>query len=365
MALTISLNAKTATTITIDLAGRTTGTYDTIQFQYCVRPDFSFSLAPIADIATAAQIVLQTLNQGNTYFIRAREKASGSGAVGPWTAYLRVYTPISVAQSTTPLSVMIQPAIIVVPEDILLVANTPNAAYPADNLLSDSPNEQCWTTGSIFKFDTSGAPIDTLALLGTNISASATWYARGFNVKADRDAFNSNYTASEGGGLFQASSGLPGRRGYHGLMRFVASHTEPYWFFQISGGTPPGNNIVATYCVVGLARTAKNIAADKVEAPTDYGNLERTRDGVPDRRYGWRGRKVDFEIALMTEAQWETQFADLRWKIGLTDPVLVVPNTRASAFLHDRILYGPITQQRATQPYAPRFTYDLTCDSLI
>src|SRR5207245_2485388 len=117
--------------------------------------------------------------------------------------------------------------------------------------------------------------------------------------------------------------------------------------------------------VVGLARTAKNIAADKVESPLDYGALDRTRDGIPDRRYGWRGRRVDFEIAFMTEAQWETQFADLRSKIGLIDPVLVVPNTRAGVFLHDRILFGPISAQRATQPYTPRFTQGLTVDSLI
>ncbi len=154
------------------------------------------------------------------------------------------------------------------------------------------------------------------------------------------------------------------------MIRLAAPRSEQFWriFFYDNDtgyGFPPGGVFTIQYGVVGLARTAKNIAADKVEQAIDYGSLERGRDGTPDRRYGLRARKVEFEIALMTEAQWETQFSDLRQLIGLTDPALVVPNTRASAFLHDRILYGPLASSRASHPYASRFSHQFSIDSLI
>lgn len=369
MALTIALNSKTSTSITVDLAGRTTVTYDTVEFQYSTRADFNFTLAPLASYATVAQVALQYLNQGNTYFVRAREKVAASGIVGPWTTAISANLPLASVQSTAPLSLMVSPAIIVVPETVTWSVTNPANGYPADNLSTDAPNEQMWTsgTGLTLRLDTPGSPIDTIALLGTNIPIGATWTMYGYNVKADRDAGNGNYTYTQLAAQFHASPNLPGRPFYNGLARLGSVRIEPYWLITFTGGTvnPPASVFVAMFAVAGLAKTAKNIAADKVETPLDYGALTRTRDGVPDRNYGWRGRRVEFEIAVMTEAQWETQFADLRYRIGLTDPVLVVPNTRTGAFLHDRILYGPITTQRATFPHASRMSHSFSVDSLI
>jgi hypothetical protein len=367
--LSISLNSRTASTIVFDLAGRTTGTYDTVDVQYSCRPDFNFTLAPVVNFATAAQITLQGLNQANLYFVRARERASGTGAAGPWALLpAAAYTLQSTTLDTAPLAIMLRPAIIVVPEPVTWSYSGGGAAgYPADNLSSDSPAEQAWFAPGYLYFDTGGQPIDTIALLGTNIPPGVDWQVEAFGTAANRAAGTSILYASAGT-QFHASPNLPGRQFYNGLIRLPAPRNELYWrvvFSAFSGTLPPGNIIAAMFGVVGLARTAKNIAADKVESPLDYGNLERTRDGVPDRRFGWRGRRVDFEIAFMTEAQWETQFSDLRRKVGLTEPALVVPNTRTGSFLHDRILYGPLTAQRAQQPYTPRFTQGFTVDSLI
>jgi hypothetical protein len=366
--LTAALNAKTSTSITLDLAGRTTGTYNQVEYQYSARCDFEFALAPSVVIATAASITLQSLSQANTYFVRVRERKSADGTVGPWTVALPVYLPPAVAPDTAPLSIMIRPAIVVVPEVVTWsVSGGADAGHPADNLASDAPNEQFWFTPNSLYFDTGGQPIDTVALLGTNIPEGVTWRLETFTTAANRAAVTSIQFTS-GDQQFRASLNVPGRPSYHGLMRLAAPRLEPFWrivFTAATGSFPPGNIIAAMFAIAGLARTSKNIAADKVESPLDYGSIERTRDGVPDRRYGWRGRRVEFEIALQTEAQWETQFADLRHKIGLTDPVLVVPNTRTGAFLHDRILFGPVTANRAQQPYTPRFTQGFTIDSLI
>lgn len=365
--LTISLSAVTSTSVTFNTAGRTTGTYDRIEAQYSTRSDFSFCLSPIADMATAASLALQSLNQGNTYFIRAREKVAADGTVGPWTAALQAYTPLATSPDTSPLSIMVRPAIIVVPEPVTWSASAGNTGRPADNLGTDSPAEQAWFTPGYLYFDTGGQPIDTIALLGTNMPAGVNWRVEAFGSAANRAAGTSIVYAT-GDAQFQASANLPGRQFYNGLIRLPAPRNELYWrivFTAATGSLPPASMVAAMFGVVGLARTARNIAADKVESPLDYGALERTRDGIPDRRYGWRGRRVEFEIALLTEAQWETQFADVSRKVGLIDPVLVVPNTRTGAFLHDRILYGPLSTQRAQQPYTPRFTQGFTIDSLI
>jgi hypothetical protein len=363
--LTISLNASTPTSVTVDVAGRTPATYDTLEFQYCARKDFSFALAPIAPFATSSTVAMTNLNQGNTYSIRARERDSSTSNVGAWADPIQAYTPVSVAQDTTPLSIMQRPALLVVPEPVNWMAFGYDTGHPPDNLGSDSPSEQLWVTETGWLgFDSAGQPIDTIALMGTNVPAVSGIHLLAYPTKAGRDAQDGSHTYTLDLAQFQASPGLPGRPSYHGLIRLPAPRNERYWALGFTD-LPPGNITAITFAVVGLARTAKNIAADKVETPLDYGGVERTRDGIPDRRYGWRGRRVDFEIAVMTEAQWETQFSDLRHKIGLTDPVLVVPNTRAGAFLHDRILYGPLSAQRATQPYTPRFTQGFTVDSLI
>lgn len=367
MAMSISLNTKTSTSITVDTAGRTTGTYDRIEWQISTRPDFSFTLSPIADLATSASQLLQSLNQGNVYYVRAREKVAASGVVTVWSNVLKVYLALANTWDTSPLSILLRPAIIVVPEDVTWNAVGVQTSRPADNLGTDSPAEQCWFASGPLKFDTAGQPIDTIALLGTNLPIGVNWRAESFATAANRDA-GTSVVSTTGDVQFHASPNLPGRPWYNGLLRLAAPRTELYWrlvFTAATGALPPASTICAMFGVVGLARTAKSIAADKVEQPLDYGNIDRQRDGVPDRRYGWRGRRVDFQIALMTEAQWETQFADLRNRVGFTDPVLVLPNTRTGSFLHDRLLYGPLTAHRATQPYSPRFTHDFTIDSLI
>jgi hypothetical protein len=362
--LTIALNAVTATTITIDNANRNAG-YDVIDVQVSVRKDFQFVPAPIYPFPSTAQQALTGLSQGNNYWVRARERVAATGAVLPWTTPLLVYTPISVAQTTAPLSLMVKPAIIVPPEPVIWSVSTgADAARPASNLATDSPAEQCWVTNGHIFFDTGGQPIDTIALLAHNAPAAMTYNVVSYLTAANR-AIGASAQFTSTAQNMQVSAGLPGRPSYNALYRLAAPRTERFWTIQFSGTWPPQNLLTVSYGVVGLARTAKNIAADKVEAALDYGSIERLRDGTPDRRCGFRGRRVEFEIALMTEAQWETQFADLRQKIGLSDPVLVVPNTQTAAFLHDRILYGPLATLRAQQPYAPRFSQQFAIESLI
>lgn len=370
MPMTIALGARTATSVAFQTAGRTAG-YDGIHFQYSTRKDFLFTPSPVAlaipDGGGVATLI--GLNQDNLYWVRAREVRSADGAVGSWTDPVAAYTLRSTVRDVAPQGIMVRPAIIVTPAPIKLsLGSAQDAGHPVDNLLTDSPAEQWWSPyayASYIRIETSGQPWDTIALLGTNLPSGATWYIYADDNPAGINGGAATYKAYPPF-QFHASPDLPGRPSYHGLHRVAgAPRTERFIHIYFDGVAPHSNFYAATYLVVGLARIAKNIAADKVEAPLDYGGLERLRDGTPDRRIGFRARRVEFEIALMTEAQWETQFADLRNAVGFTDPVLVVPNTRTGSFLHDRILYGAIAQNRATQPFTPRFTQSFSIESLI
>src|SRR5690348_11134456 len=117
MPMDITLNAKTYRTIAVNFNNRTAG-YDQIDVQYSTRPDFLFVPSPLYTIASASPSTLQYFNQDNLYFIRARERRSSDNALLPWSNTLRVYTPVNVARTTTPASLMVTPAIIVPPEPV-------------------------------------------------------------------------------------------------------------------------------------------------------------------------------------------------------------------------------------------------------
>lgn len=337
--------------------------------QYSTRPDFRFALAPMVvnvAIAGGGAFTIAGLNQRTTYFMRFRER-NGTD-VGDWTDPIAVYTPTHADPVIVYAGANKAPAFVVVPEYVTAWASDAAVAgYPASNLGTDGPNDQWWSdysgNGYAFEMAVGGAPVDTIALLETNAHADMT-----ITIKAGPDATNvrSGAPAFSTGPLpFHASVNLGGRPGYHALVGLGAPKAFRYWRIEV-GGHAPLDRFVATYAVIGLARSAgKNMADESDETPIDLGTLERTREGNPDRKDGFRrGRKVEFDIAMMTETAWETQFADLRNIIGSNDPVLVVPNSKAGAFLHDRILFGPV-QLRTAHPHSKRFTTTLTVSSQI
>ena len=262
---------------------------------------------------------------------------------------------------------MVSPALIVPPEPILAL-NAANATpgYPSSNLLRDDPQLSFVSAGyTSLSFETAGAPMDTFAILDTTASESATIGVTGGNTLAEVAGGNPQYAFSAA--KFRASSNLPQRPGYHSLIRLPAPQAYRFWRIDCAFGDGDArqNQFQARYLVAGLARTAKNISADRIEAPLDLGSIDRNRAGGPDRVWGHKMRKIDFEISVMREMQWETQFADLWRKIGLSEPVLVVPNSRNNAFLHDRILFGTVAASRNTMVNSPLYTQAFSVESLI
>jgi hypothetical protein len=334
----------------------------TLDVQYSLRPDFRLGVSPLVLGVARADFTLTGLNRGTTHYVRARSRRA-SGAIEDWSNVLGVRTAAGAARVTAPAAVMISPAIIVVPAPILNFQNvsTTVAGYPVENLAYDGPvawvSKPAASDLHAFTVDLGGEDIDTIALLSSNAHPDAT-----VTIKAGPTAAVAAYTL--GPVNFRASAELPGRPGYHALIRLPAVRSDRYWRVEVTS-INFSRQFHLEHAVFGKNRVTKNHSVEKAEASADLGTLERTRAGNPIRTLGARMRRVDFDISMLTEAQFEQNYADLDWRVGQTEPVLCVPNSKDNAFLHDRILYGAIRGGRTVNPASPYYTRGFTIESLI
>lgn len=362
--MTIGLSVSgTPTATTASIAMATMGASGTIEMQVAFEPDFKFCVAPIyTGIARTSPFSLTGLNQRCRYYVRARTRLT-SGVAEDWSPTLGFRTADGTAQTTTPASVMIQPAIIVLPEPILAtLGDSAVTGFPSFNVTRDAP--VCWqsTHASLhgITITTAGNPIDTIAVLNTNLPEATTVTIRGDNSSANLGASAAFILSGQN---FRASANMPGRPGYHGLFRLSSPQSYRYWRLEFSVSTLPTTKAYFEHIILGLNRSSKNYSADMSESPLPLGTLERGRTGYPDRVQGLAMRRADFTLSYMTEAQFQTLYQDLIYRAN--EPVFVVPNSLAGVFLHDRMLYGDLSGGRVVHPSSPRFNRQFTVDSLI
>lgn len=359
MPIVLTVNAVTYNTVTFGLAGEAAD--GTNELQLSSRGDFQFAPSPIyTGWALGTPGLVERLNQDTTYYARVRGRRA-SGLYEDWSNVVAFRTPVNVAQNLAPPSLFTEPATLFVPVTPL-AWTSPHAlaGFPPSNLSYDAPVAYMARSGATnldFQVQIAPEPVDTFAILNTNMPEDGTIRIRGGN-----DGVNWLYDL--GTVPFRASPNVPGRPGYHGLVRLPAPQTYPHWWFRLSAETPR-RIFYVEHLIMGLNRVSKRHSLEKTETGFDLGSLERNRSGSPNRVYGARMRRVDFDLSLMTEAQYETQYADLHWRVGGTDPVFVAPNSKTGAFLHDRMLYGAISAGRVTYPASGRFTRNFTIDSLI
>lgn len=359
MGTNVAIYDVSETSATLIFAGY--GPDGVIELQFSPRPDFAFCVCPIVSIPRAAQVGFVGLNQRTTYFVRSRGRRA-SGAVEDWSAPIALRTADGNARATAPAAVLIEPAIVVVPEPVLTWEGAGTVAgFPASNLAVDAPVS--WKSTGVadalttIDFQTGGSPVDTLALLNTNFSEACRVSIAAAGTQAGLAAAGLLVDTAP----FRASANLPGRMGYHGLWRFAS--TKLPWFRVTIAGAVPANYFSAEHLVIGQNRVTKNHSVDKSETPLPRTTIDRTRFGLPDRARGLPMRKVEFEISMLTEAQYEEAYGDLgRYE---NEPVLVVPNSKAGGFFHDRILFGDLKGSRIFNPASPRYTRTFVIESLI
>ncbi len=363
MVMALAVASTTATTASITATSLAAD--GTIELQYSSDPDFSFAVSPlVTGLARSSPLSLTGLNQDATYYARARPRRSSAEAEG-WSNTVGIRTTLSASPSLTPTAVMIQPALVMMPNRVLQwISGGGVAGYPVENLALDAPvaHKSYVSSGShVIEALMAPDPVDTIAMLMTNLPENATVAIKAgasqANVRSGTPTFSTGFQP------FRASANLPGRPGYHGLFRF-AQQRLPYWRVEISAPDLTGGIFHIEHMLFGWNRTTKNHSVSRSDTVIDAGKLERMRSGVPDRVRGFRGRATSFDISMLTEAQDWSNYQDLSYRVGTTDPVFVVPNTRPGAFFHDGFHYGALTMKNA-RPSSLRTTRSFAIESIL
>ncbi len=365
MTVALTLNARTQISLVLNTAGIAGGAAS-LDVQYGTTPNLEFCIAPLINVATGATITLPGLNRRQTYYVRARSVVGGVPEA--WGA-INGFTTQAGAEPAAPTGVLIQPALLMVPIALNQIVS-PNviAGYPAANLVVNSPAAALRCSGTANKFwfwvETSNQAIDTIVVLDTNFSEAATVRIFAGDNVAMVDGTGTPPSYSTSATQFRASASLPGRRGYHTILRLPASIEYRYIMVEVTEPNGlPGNLAHITHAAFGVGRIARNYS-DMTDSGMDLSTTERMRDGTLDLVNGFRGRKIDLEVSAMLETQYETTFGDLSQAAGNSTPVFLLSNTRSSPYLHDRMAFGLLTAGRQTNSNM-RFTRNFSMESII
>lgn len=298
------------------------------------------------------------LPSDTVWSIRARKT---NGGIGLWTPVIKRATLPAPANAPN-LGLTVDKALLVRPEQLSqILAPSALLGAPAKNLLRDDPMSAMRVNGSgtfAIQFETAGRPMDAIALLGTLAGIDATWRIR---AAASQAALASAPTYDTGYIRFHASPNLGARELYHGLHLMAAPRTDTWWEISITHAAPA---FVARNLVVGLQRKSVNASRGSGQTAYDLGSMSRTSYGTPQRVEGWKGRRVDFELSWLSETEYQTKWSDLEMTLGLTRPVMVLPNSRANQYLHDRIGFGCISSTRSEVMRGDKSLRQITVDSL-
>lgn len=352
---TVAFTSRTSKTISFTITAGGGETTFEVEVNRC--DDFASDVSILKTALAAGANSVAGLPPGNRFYLRAR---ATNGAGGAWS------TPILVATSE-PASppayagFSIEPAILVVPEpiDLISCAQADAGSFPI-MLANDDPLSVLRASGAAIAIEarTTGAPVDSIALLGTLANDDVTWRIRAADTQA---ALTSAPVVDTGVVPFLSVTNLSGRPHYHGFRRLSQLYTNFWWRIDLVNAAP---TFIARHLVIGKARQSVNYSRGAGHEALDYGQMARTTYGAPVRTPGWRGRQVDFQLSWLSESEYETKWADLDQRVGQTNPVLALPNPKANAWLNDRIAYGCISGQRSENVRAAKWSKNLEIQSL-
>lgn len=322
-------------------------------------PDFNADESYLASVGAAGNIQINDLVPSTPYYFRARKT---NGGRGPWSNVFMASTYFpEVAPNPPYFGFSVVPALLVVPEPVTdLAATNVAAGSDVNNLLNDDPMSvfKINGLGSAITFRTTGRGIDTIAMLGSLANEDVTWRIR---TAATFNGVTNAPLMDTGNVDFRISPGIGRRKHYHAFRRLTNSYGTEYWRIDIGGLS---QNFIARNLIVGKARESVNISRGQGEEAIDYGSINRTQFGQPDRVRGWRGRKVEFPLSWIRETEYEAKWRDLDLLVGNTDPVLAIPNPKKSIYLNDRIAYGEIASMRGEVMRGDKYARTLEIRSL-
>jgi hypothetical protein len=347
---------RTAASLTIGVAAGAGETQFELEFNRA--DDFASDDSLFKTGLAAGNAAIAGLPADTPFYVRGR--STNGGTPGPWSARLLSAT-LPPAAAGDYFGFSIEPSFLIVPEaidEITCAEQEPGAS--ALNLLDDDPTAtlRSQSANVTIYAHTAGRLADAVSLMGTMLGEAATWRVRAGNTIAETGAAPG---LDSGVVPFRASPNLGMRPSYHSFFRAAAPVALPWWRIDI---TNPGPTFIARNLVIGLVRSSVNFSRGAGHEPYDMGTLQRTVHGTPDRVRGWRGRTVDFQLSWLNEPDFEAKWGDLDRLVGTTDPVWILPNSKASPYRHDRIGLGVIEQMRAENVRSSKFLRTISVKSI-
>ena len=246
MSATLTLNDRYTNGFAIQLAN-SDGAGIAFVFEINRSPDFA-SDDTLTGVVTGVPlgnsvVTILGLPSSTPFYIRAI--SSNIGAV--YSNVLFAATTL-VAPITNYAGFSVDKAMLVVPADIanleasFAAGNALRAGFPVSNLLRDDPQSTFQSVGAVsftLTFETSGEPIDTVALLGTMADDDATWAISSSPVEGN---FAAAGATNSGFITFRCSPSIGRRPSYHGLYTLPAPVTNRFWSISIANAAGPTRN---------------------------------------------------------------------------------------------------------------------------
>lgn len=358
----LEITSAAATTANLSFTGRVGAV---AEIQIAIRPDFAWGAFPVFPAASGTTMDLAGLNAATSYYARARNVVAGVRE--DWGDIKSFRTAAGAGWPEETSNIRVDKALIVKPVPILhLDASLPLSGYPVENLAI--PDPVAWRNAAVTAPGEKHAllarvgvtPVDTFALLQTNLPEDTTLSLAAYTTVANVNSGTADWQATFPNA--RASQGLPGRPGYHFLIRLSEPRTYPFWRLGITAETP-GGILHAEHFVLGLDIGVKAAAIDQKISAVDIGSLERSRSGIADRQTGAKLRREEFELAMLTEREFEEHMSPL-WR-QTNEPMLVAPNGKTGPYLHDRLLYGDFVGGSASRVSSIRYSRPFIIESLI
>lgn len=225
--------------------------------------------------------------------------------------------------------------------DITITGGNSPTETPVGELLTDQPGD-VWQSDDLddlyLVMDLGSAQdVNTVALLFTNATSSATWRIRA----ADSEA---NLTSAPGYDStavpLWTSTGIDDNRP-HAFIYFPTPKSYRWWRIDIADASNPAGKFQAGRLILSKALApARNVSYGWGRGLVHSGGAERTRDGALYARTGAVYPTTRFRLNFLSQAEAEgSLYGQLARAIG-SEPVLFAQDPETADYRMTRLAYG-------------------------
>jgi hypothetical protein len=234
--------------------------------------------------------------------------------------------------------------IFVLPIDLgTMVCDSADTGHPVFNLAEFKAPGTTWkaaATGDhwIRGYWSSAETIDFLAIMAANADADTKYRLRLGTSQAEVDGGSAPYDSGELDFIGTAPVVAPDDGLYHSHLELPAAETATWWRIDL---VDHPTKVEASMIVMGSkVQPSRFYNLDYEQGVEDLGEMQIGRWGVLDETDGAVWRTLDFSLAWITEAEFETSFRPLMKALGGRGVVYCCFDPTDSSYRHARTYMG-------------------------